>query len=135
MNFQSVLIVDDDSTTVFLLKLLMERTNFSSTVLAAPDGRQALDLVSQITCTGRTMPDLIFLDLNMPVMNGWEFLEAFDPLSNELKFAPKVVILSSTIDPIDISRAGNYPFVTRFISKPLTRTHLAELAADMDGRV
>jgi CheY-like chemotaxis protein len=73
------------------------------------------------------IPDIIFLDLNMPVMNGWDFLEHFSKEFYPQFNAIKVVILSSTIDPSDYLKAKQYEAVTHFLSKPLTVEMLQEL--------
>jgi CheY-like chemotaxis protein len=77
-------------------------------------------------------PQLIFLDLNMPVMGGWEFLDHFNsPEFSEFNTI-KVVVLSSTIDPEDLEKAKQYPMVIDFLSKPITRSMLEYLKNKME---
>ncbi|MDW3502850.1 response regulator, partial [Escherichia coli] len=73
-------------------------------------------------------PELIFLDLNMPVMGGWEFLDNFIKKEyQEFNTKTKVIVLSSTIDPTDIEKSKTYPIVIDFLSKPITKEMLEDL--------
>lgn len=126
-----ILCVDDDSISLTISKLLLKRTGFTNDVVTAVDGSDALDYFKDLFATSANpveeSPSLILLDINMPVMNGWEFLEAYIPLFSEKLPNTKVIILSSTIDPEDFSRAKKFPVVAQFVSKPLSVENLAEL--------
>lgn len=126
-----ILCVDDDSISLTISKLLLRRTGFTNDVVTAVDGSDALDYFKDLFATSTNpiedAPSLILLDINMPVMNGWEFLEAYIPLFADKLPDTKVIILSSTIDPEDFSRAKKFPVVAQFVSKPLSVENLAEL--------
>lgn len=126
-----ILCVDDDSISLTISKLLLKRTGFTNDVVTAVDGSDALDYFKDLFATSSVpvedAPALILLDINMPVMNGWEFLEAYIPLFADKLPDTKVIILSSTIDPEDFSRAKKFPVVAQFVSKPLSVENLAEL--------
>ena len=126
-----VLCVDDDSISLTISKLLLKRTGFAENVLTAVDGHDALLFLEKLfedhSNPEQEAPNLILLDINMPVMNGWEFLDAFiEQYGNKLNNT-RVVILSSTIDPEDFARAKKYAIVAQFLSKPLSVETLLEL--------
>ena len=109
---------------------MIER-NFSKNIYSAINGEDALkffdNLINKQDSEIKDFPQLIFLDLNMPVMNGWEFLSVFSKNQYLENFSKtKVVVLSSTIDPNDIEKSKEYPMVVEFLSKPIT-TEILEL--------
>lgn len=126
---KKVLCVDDDSISLTISKLLLKRTGFAEEVATAIDGSDALNYFSQVTSDNSSIsaPELVILDINMPVMNGWEFLDAYVKDYAQKLPGTKVVILSSTIDPEDFSRAKKFDVVTQFVSKPLSVENLTEL--------
>jgi CheY-like chemotaxis protein len=128
---RKVLCVDDDSISLTISQLLLKRTGFAEEVVTAIDGSDALDYFEKFFATDPDpiahAPELILLDINMPVMNGWEFLQSYVPLYADKLSGTRIVILSSTIDPEDFAMAKQYPVVVQFISKPLSIENLEEL--------
>lgn len=128
---RKVLCVDDDSISLTISQLLLKRTGFAVEVVTAIDGSDALEYFDNLFANypnpNENAPGLILLDINMPVMNGWEFLQAYVPLYAEKLPRTRIVILSSTIDPEDFALAKQYPVVVQFISKPLSIENLEEL--------
>jgi len=128
---ETVLCVDDDPITLMLCKKVIMKSNFSKNIYSAINGEDALkffdNLINKQDSEIKDFPQLIFLDLNMPVMNGWEFLSVFSKNQYLENFSKtKVVVLSSTIDPNDIEKSKEYPMVVEFLSKPIT-TEILEL--------
>ena len=128
---RKVLCVDDDSISLTISQLLLKRTGFAADVDTAIDGSDALDYFEKLfaanSSPAEAAPELILLDINMPVMNGWDFLQEYMPIYASRLPATKIVILSSTIDPEDFALARQYPVVIQFISKPLSIESLDEL--------
>jgi len=124
----SVLLVDDDPTTNFLNKLLFTRMGVAQQVLVAENGEQALRLLHQ-TCAAPesdTCPQLILLDMNMPVLNGLGFLEAYAHLPLAQQQTTVIVVLTTSLHPADIARAQQLP-IAGFLTKPLTQEKVATL--------
>jgi CheY-like chemotaxis protein len=129
-----ILCVDDDPITLMLCKKVICKTTFSNEIVTAQNGEEALNYFNSIKIENRNsnskrQPELIFLDLNMPVMGGWEFLDCFSGADySDFNTTTKVVILSSTIDPEDLEKAKTYPMVIDFLSKPITLSMLDYLS-------
>ena len=120
-----ILCVDDDPITLMLCKKVIIKASFSNEIITSQNGEEALCYFNTLKYANsenqlEKHPQLIFLDLNMPVMGGWEFLDHFNSADfSEFKNI-KVVVLSSTIDPEDLEKSTTYPMVIDFLSKPIT---------------
>jgi CheY-like chemotaxis protein len=123
----SVLLVDDDSTTNYLNKILLTRLAVAEHLLVAANGREALATLAQ-TCTptSTSCPALILLDVNMPVMNGIEFLEAYQHLPLAQQQAIIIVLLTTSVSPRDLERVQTLP-IAGTLTKPLTEAKVNEL--------
>jgi CheY-like chemotaxis protein len=130
-----LLLIDDDEITLMICELVIKKENFAKEVVKLKNGLEGINYFrGLLDCNGETNgeapPELVLLDLNMPVMNGWDFLEEFSE-SLEGKFPDtKVCVLTSSVDPFDFSHSRIYNSVIGFISKPLTPDALAELKAN-----
>ena len=131
---RKVLCVDDDTISLTISQLLLKRTGFASEVNTVIDGSEALEYFEELFASNpnpaENAPELILLDINMPVMNGWEFLQEYTPKFLDKLPNTHIVILSSTIDPEDFALAKQYPVVVQFISKPLSIENLDELKSN-----
>jgi CheY-like chemotaxis protein len=118
-----LLCVDDDSITIMLSKMVLTRAAYAKEIVMAHNGEEALLYLDDLIASkATTVPALIFLDLNMPVMGGWEFLDAFSEAKYRDVFPDcKVVVLSSTIDPKDIEKSKSYSMVLDFMAKPISK--------------
>jgi CheY-like chemotaxis protein len=129
MKLEKVICVDDDPIALLLSKLVLSKADFASKVVTAANGEIAIEYLEKpesiIDNQQSENPLLILLDLNMPVMDGWEFLEQFNAsLYHNHYPTAKVILLSSSIDPNDIERSKEFSMVVDFLPKPLTREML-----------
>ena len=125
-KFSDVLLVEDDPITIMVCDRIIKMTSFADKVVSCENGRVALDHLMAVKESG-VVPSIIFLDINMPVMNGWDFLEEFDYVKEEFQPLPRIFLLSSTVDPEDYKRAKKFEMVQDFISKPLSREALESI--------
>jgi CheY-like chemotaxis protein len=114
-----IMCVDDDPITLMLFKKVVQKASFAKEITNAMNGEEAIRYINSITVE-ETKPQLIFLDLNMPIMGGWEFLDLFNNSNYYHLNNTKVIILTSTIDPEDIRKSKSYSNVIEFLSKPIT---------------
>lgn len=120
-----ILCVDDDPITLMLCKMVINKASFSNEITTAKNGEEAIKYFDTLKTTdSNNKPQLIFLDLNMPVMDGWEFLDTFNTAAYSEFHDTKVIILSSTIDPEDLEKSRKYPMVIDFLSKPISKEML-----------
>jgi CheY-like chemotaxis protein len=128
------LLVDDDDTTNFLNQKLLRRMAVTDTVLVAGNGEQALELLHThcASTTSPTCPNLILLDMKMPRMNGFEFLQQY--MQRPLGENPTVIIimLTTSLNPQDVERMQGLP-IAGYLTKPLTREKLTQVLHDHFG--
>jgi CheY-like chemotaxis protein len=117
---QRILIIDDDPVNNMINQRLIKKFNSNFEIETVMDATKALDKLEN---EPDARPDLILLDINMPVMNGWEFLEAV----REKNLSIVVVMLSSSIDKHDRSKSSSYPVVVDYLIKPLSIQRLQEV--------
>ncbi|ABZ95871.1 Receiver protein of a two-component response regulator [Leptospira biflexa serovar Patoc strain 'Patoc 1 (Ames)'] len=120
-QLSKVYLIEDDAVTTFLIKTLMEKFSFASEILTYSNGAEALDALQKAI----EFPELLFLDLNMPIMDGWQFLET---IQNIPKFSKiPTYILTSSVDPSDKSKSVTYPNVVGYLTKPLSKKDLSTI--------
>jgi CheY-like chemotaxis protein len=125
-SIDTVLVVDDDEGWCFLSKKILERAGVGKKIITANNGQEAIKKLQHILVSGENMPELIFLDIKMPVMDGFEFLEEVTQ-SAELNLSQtKIFMCTSSILSKDKERAYNYP-ISGFITKPLTQEILKNI--------
>ena len=132
MNFNSrsvsVLLVDDDEINNFISIKLIKKAFVNTEIMACLNGKFAIDQLVEIQEKDPSkLPDYILLDINMPIMNGWAFLDEFKRLQIDPSGKCKIFIISSSVFSNDINKAKSYPLVKGFVSKPLNIDKIKEL--------
>lgn len=113
-------LIDDDPIFIYGTKRLMNEIDFCEEALVYNNGQSALDGLRQRIERGEHFPEVILLDLNMPIMNGWDFLDEFCKIERTKEEDVTVYIISSSIDPRDLEKVKNYDIIHNYILKPLS---------------
>lgn len=117
---KTILLVDDDPIANLISVKIIEMSS-TVNVVTATDARKALNMLERWSLmSDHPFPEVIFLDINMPIMDGWEFLIEFQKFPKSMLEKCKIFMLSSSIDPYDVQKAKMYTCIREFISKPLT---------------
>jgi len=127
-----VLLVDDDNLTNYIHSKAIERSDIDVHVHATQSAREALEFLrhsGSAAGTEEPRPGIIFLDVNMPGMNGWDFMEEYRLLSEEQKARIVIVMLTTSLNPEDESRAIANKDIIRFMNKPLKPEMINEIAS------
>ena len=118
----NIFLVDDDQTANFINEMQINRFSSNFNILTFTCAQQALEALKNKI----KMPEFIFLDIDMPKLNGWEFIDHF----KELKSSSKIVMVTSSLDPSDKLKANELNEVVAFIEKPLVKSHLEPIFND-----
>jgi CheY-like chemotaxis protein len=127
MNQKITCIIDDDEIYLFSVKKVIEVNKLSDKVLEFKNGQDALEFFTQYHNNDELLPDVIFLDINMPVMNGWEFIEEFRKIRQTISKQITVYVVSSSVDKTDVDKARALPAVHDYLTKPITASQLKSI--------
>ncbi len=122
-NYKTCLLIDDNYIDNFVTRRILESGNFAEKVVVLQSAGDAINSLR----AGAVKPDVIFLDIRMPVMGGFEFLQEYDKLEIDNKQAIKIFMLSSSLDPTDLKKSTNNKYITQFIHKPITQKTLDDI--------
>lgn len=123
-RFQSVMLIDDSITDLYITARLIALTNFSKKVIQHSSALKALEFLQNNQTQLNELPEIILVDIYMPKMSGFEFMLEYNKLATNLKQYCKVYIVSSTIDDTDIKRVNDDENIVGFHIKPITREFL-----------
>ena len=118
-------IIDDDPIFIFGTKRIMQLTNFCKNFMIFHNGKEAYENLKAIIENKEKLPDIILLELNMPVWDGWQFLDEFIQIPNKSEII--IYIITSSVDPADIEKAKSYDAVSNYIVKPITIEKLKQM--------
>ncbi|WP_407426645.1 response regulator [Arcticibacter sp.] len=125
-KYKSVLLIDDSYVDNLINSKIIESLHFADEVKIINSPFEAINYLKDAAQTGE-LPDIIFLDIRMPAMNGFEFMNKLEPIKHLLPSNLKIYMLSSSLDPSDLRKVKENNLVTNFIGKPLTARALEEI--------
>ncbi|WP_225899100.1 response regulator [Flavobacterium erciyesense] len=125
---KSIWIVDDDPIYQIIANKIIQRSDMFSEVTTFKNGREAMNIVHQVLENKNTIPDIILLDINMPVMDGWEFMEELTAIKPQIQKEFSVYIVSSSIAVEDKSKSKKYNDILGYLSKPISVNDLLLIA-------
>jgi len=125
-KIETACIIDDDEIYTYAVKKIIAITEIASKTIFFANGQMALDFFRDNLTHAENLPDLVLLDINMPVLDGWQFMDEFCKLLISKKIS--IYIVSSSIDEADFKRSCCYRQITDFIVKPITANKLREIA-------
>ena len=134
-KFERVMIIDDNSTDLYISSRIIIKNNFGKKVLEYSSGKEALKYLRDHQEKIQLLPQIIFVDIYMPLMSGFDFLDEYNKLSSTVKKKCQVFIISSTIDDLDISRARKELNVAFFQVKPITKEFLNKIIPDLTNTI
>ncbi|WP_047246908.1 response regulator [Maribacter thermophilus] len=125
MGSKRVLLIDDSEIDNYINKAVLSKSELVSDIITKTSGADALKYLEN--ANENSFPDIIFLDIRMPGMDGFEFMEHYIKLPENLTEQCKVFVLSSSIDPIDIERSNSYKEIEKHLTKPLAHHSIEKL--------
>jgi len=128
---QSVMLIDDNEIDNLINQKTIEAANFAHNIYVHSSAKSAIEFLRNIEkvkdLANKILPDLIFLDIDMPLMDGFQFMDEFNTLLKETRSKCKVVILTSSVNPQDMNKSMKYESVTKYLTKPLTQDSLDKI--------
>ena len=129
MKKKKIWVVDDDNIYQIIIKKLIERSEMFSEISSFKNGKDAIDELYNSTENNGGIPDIILLDINMPIMDGWEFMDELGVLKPKINAEIMVYIVSSSIAIEDKNKSKNYENILGYLSKPVTIDDLILIAS------
>lgn len=128
---KTIAIVDDDEIFVYLTRKAIDQAMIVEEIKVFGNGRDAINFLKENASNPELLPEIILLDLSMPVMDGWQFLEEFHVIKPKVEKKIIIYIVTSSISPDDIRRSKGYNEVSDYIIKPITKEKLIEILKDL----
>jgi len=129
-KYRTVMLIDDNEIDNLINQKMIEAASITENIYTHTGAKSAIEFLKnmeRLDVADKVLPDIIFLDIDMPLMDGFQFLEEFEKLSNMAKKKCKIVMLTSSINPQDFSRSKKYENVKLYLNKPLTHENITKL--------
>lgn len=114
-------IIDDDEIFVYAMKKLIHLKNLSHEMIIFDQVEEAIGYLRANHAKAELLPDVILLDINLPILDGWDFLDEYQELNLQMAKSPRIYMLSSSANPVDQKRAESYPAIANYYTKPLSK--------------
>lgn len=128
-----IMLVDEDDIDLMISERLVKKADFAAEFISFTSSLDSLEYLKENADNPEAIPELIFLDINMPEMDGFGFLEEYKNYPTQVQEKCKVVMLSSSIHPDDVEKAQTYPQCIKYMNKPLSKGYLEQLYNFIQG--
>jgi CheY-like chemotaxis protein len=125
-----IAIIDDDKIYKFMLTRIINDNKLAERIITFSDGEKAIQYLTDNKANNEHIPDIIFLDVNMPIMDGWQFIEEYASLKTKIEKKVDIFMLSSSVNPIDIERANKINEISDYIIKPMKLEEVKRILID-----
>ena len=132
-NHYNICVINDDDIYQFTITKILESIKLSKKILLFSDGEEALDFMVDNLYNDDKLPDIIFLDNNMPIMDGFQFMEEYVEIKHKLNKKIVIYMVSSSVDPVDIAKAKEISDVSDYIIKPIKAGQLRTIMAGLEN--
>jgi CheY-like chemotaxis protein len=130
MKKKTIWVIDDDPIYQIIVNKIIQKTELFLNVSSFKNGKDAIDTLKNSLENREALPNIILLDINMPIMDGWEFMEEMVAIKPKISEAINIYIVSSSIALEDKKKAKNYPEIIAYLSKPINTNDLILIAAN-----
>lgn len=130
-KYPTAMLIDDNEIDNFINQKMIEGHNYAERILIHTSSKSALEYLQNLqrdkNLDSDLIPNIIFLDINMPIMDGFQFVEEYSKLEDRTKKHGKIVLLTTSVNPADEEKSKTIKYIIGFLNKPLTKKNLAEL--------